>query len=196
MNRFGCLHCSKTFKNKNEAKRHQQSQHIRNQSWSCGAIVNYGIAFHPKILSKSQKLNEASSDICLYCGDEFSNFPQRNWDQRLEHLSGIHKFDDCNQEKKFFRADHFRQHIKHSHTGRSGTWTSILENVCMKDKRSSRQTEHSDLSRPAIAPISPPESFSQPSSAQTLFSFTTYPDVDTTRPHILPQHPTERILRC
>ncbi|KAK4541228.1 hypothetical protein LTR36_008144 [Oleoguttula mirabilis] len=71
-------------------------------------------------------------DACGYCGEEFSNPPQ--WDVRAEHLNQIHKFGECNQAKKFFRADHFRQHLKHSHAGTSGKWTNMLENACMKDE--------------------------------------------------------------
>ena len=36
--------------------------------------------------------------------------------------------------KKLFRPDHFRQHLKHSHAGTSGKWSSMLENACMKDE--------------------------------------------------------------
>jgi hypothetical protein len=46
----------------------------------------------------------------------------------------VHKFGECNQAKKFFRADHFRQHLKHSHAGTSGKWTNMLENACMRDE--------------------------------------------------------------
>jgi len=46
----------------------------------------------------------------------------------------VHKFGECNNSKKFYRADHFRQHLKHSHAGTSGKWTNILENACMKDE--------------------------------------------------------------
>lgn len=47
----------------------------------------------------------------------------------------MHKFGECNNAKKFFRADHFRQHLKHSHAGTSGKWTNILENACMKEEQ-------------------------------------------------------------
>jgi hypothetical protein len=47
----------------------------------------------------------------------------------------VHKFGECNNAKKFFRADHFRQHLKHSHAGSSGKWTNILENACMKEEQ-------------------------------------------------------------
>jgi hypothetical protein len=49
-------------------------------------------------------------------------------------LNVVHKFGECNQSKKFFRADHFRQHLKHSHAGTSGKWTNMLENACMSQE--------------------------------------------------------------
>lgn len=70
--------------------------------------------------------------MCGYCGQDFS--VPANWDVRIEHLTNVHKFGECNQAKKFFRADHFRQHLKHSHAGTSGKWTNMLENACMKDE--------------------------------------------------------------
>lgn len=57
-----------------------------------------------------------------------------DWDVRIAHLQEMHKFGECNHTKKFFRADHFRQHLKHSHAGTSGKWTNMLENACMRDE--------------------------------------------------------------
>lgn len=74
----------------------------------------------------------SAADVCGYCGMEFPNPPQ--WELRAEHLHQAHKFGECNQAKKFFRADHFRQHLKHSHAGTSGKWTNLLEIACMKDE--------------------------------------------------------------
>lgn len=59
---------------------------------------------------------------------------EQDWEVRIGHLQEEHKFGECNQAKKFFRADHFRQHLKHSHAGTSGKWTNMLENSCMKDE--------------------------------------------------------------
>jgi hypothetical protein len=73
-------------------------------------------------------------DICGYCGQQFPNDPHPDWDDRVNHLQNVHKFGECNQSKKFFRADHFRQHLKHSHAGTSGKWTNMLETACMKDE--------------------------------------------------------------
>lgn len=130
---YKCAYCTNRFKNKNEAERHQNSLHLRRHSWSCAAISGYDAAFHPSTSPTSQTSNGPSGDACGYCGEEFSNFP-RDWDARIDHLTNVHKFGECNQTKKFFRADHFRQHLKHSHAGTSGKWTNMLENACMKDE--------------------------------------------------------------
>ncbi|KAI2936753.1 hypothetical protein CBS147321_8324 [Aspergillus niger] len=130
---YSCLYCNNRFKNKNEAERHQNSLHLRRHSWSCAALPGYQAAFHPSS-SSAQTSSGPSHDICGYCGEEFPNFPQPDWDRRFEHLTAVHKFGECNNAKKFYRADHFRQHLKHSHAGTSGKWTNILENACMKEE--------------------------------------------------------------
>ncbi|KAK3171115.1 hypothetical protein OEA41_003199 [Lepraria neglecta] len=76
----------------------------------------------------------AAFDTCGYCGEQFTNEPTADWNERTRHLINTHKFGECNQSKKFFRADHFRQHLKHSHAGTSGKWTNMLETACMKDE--------------------------------------------------------------
>ncbi|KAH8428753.1 putative C2H2 finger domain protein [Aspergillus melleus] len=131
---YSCLFCNNRFKNKNEAERHQNSLHLRRHSWSCAALSGFQAAFHPSSSPSSQTNSGPSHDTCGYCGEEFSNFPQPDWDRRFEHLTAVHKFGECNNAKKFFRADHFRQHLKHSHAGTSGKWTNILENACMKEE--------------------------------------------------------------
>ncbi|KAF1921925.1 hypothetical protein BDU57DRAFT_66519 [Ampelomyces quisqualis] len=126
-----CLYCPNRFKNKNEAERHQNSLHLRRHSWACSALTSIQCAFHPS------PIRPAAMDICAYCGEEFPN--PADWDARSEHLNHVHKFGECNQAKKFFRADHFRQHLKHSHAGTSGKWTNLLENACMRDEPPSRE---------------------------------------------------------
>ena len=51
------------------------------------------------------------------------------WKARITHLN-THKIGQCNQIKKFFRADHFRQHLKHSHAATIGPWTKQMEATC------------------------------------------------------------------
>ncbi|KAK5171268.1 uncharacterized protein LTR77_004412 [Saxophila tyrrhenica] len=120
---YACNYCSNRFKNKNEAERHQNSLHLRRHSWSCAALTGIEAAYHA---------STNGTDVCGYCGEEFPNPPQ--WDIRADHLNHVHKYGECNMAKKFFRADHFRQHLKHSHQGTSGKWTNMLENACMKDE--------------------------------------------------------------
>ncbi|PGH22968.1 hypothetical protein AJ80_03017 [Polytolypa hystricis UAMH7299] len=131
---YTCHFCSKRFKNKNEAERHQNSLHLRRHSWSCAALSGYEAVFHPSSSPTCQTPTGPSHDTCGYCGVEFTNYPRPEWDQRIDHLTTVHKFGECNQAKKFYRADHFRQHLKHSHAGASGKWTNILENACMKEE--------------------------------------------------------------
>ncbi|KAL8935371.1 MAG: hypothetical protein Q9216_005460 [Gyalolechia sp. 2 TL-2023] len=105
-------------------------------------FCNYERAFHPSTAIPPPSPNQppppvdavAPVDICGYCGKEFSNEPQPDWNDRIAHLTNTHKFGECNQSKKFFRADHFRQHLKHSHHGTSGKWTNMLEGACMKEE--------------------------------------------------------------
>lgn len=156
---YTCSFCKKRFKNKNEAERHQNSLHLRRHSWSCASLSSYESAFHPSVSPTCQTPSGPSHDTCGYCGTEFANFPQAEWDRRIEHLTSVHKFGECNQAKKFYRADHFRQHLKHSHAGSSGKWTNILENACMKE-----ELQH-DGSLPSIG--------EQPGSSENLHQDTT-----------------------
>lgn len=131
---YNCSYCGNRFKNKNEAERHQNSLHVRRHSWSCSALSVYDRAFHESTASPGE------ADTCGYCGDDFYRSgmgpsgkfaTDQDWDERGRHLQDVHKFGECNIAKKFFRADHFRQHLKHSHAGASGKWTNMLENACM-----------------------------------------------------------------
>ncbi|CAD6590968.1 MAG: hypothetical protein ASARMPRED_005129 [Alectoria sarmentosa] len=144
---YSCMYCPNRFKNKNEAERHQNSLHLRKHSWSCATLNGSpDSAFYPSTNipppdnspSQSQPPPPSTSlsafDTCGYCGAQFPNEPAPDWEARGAHLNGVHKFGECNQSKKFFRADHFRQHLKHSHAGTSGKWTNMLETACMRDE--------------------------------------------------------------
>lgn len=56
---------------------------------------------------------------------------EHDWDERVRHIQEDHEFGKCNRSKKFFRAWHFRQHLKQSHKAPSGKWIKLLENACM-----------------------------------------------------------------
>ncbi|KAL6714876.1 hypothetical protein ACLMJK_007136 [Lecanora helva] len=142
---YSCQYCANRFKNKNEAERHQNSLHLRKHSWSCATLNGqYDSAFYPSTAIPPSDNNPTSQpppaagqpvafDTCGYCGEQFPNDPP-DWEARAAHLTNVHKFGECNQSKKFFRADHFRQHLKHSHGGKSGKWTNMLEGACMKEE--------------------------------------------------------------
>jgi hypothetical protein len=125
---YECVYCKNRFKNQNEAKRHTNSLHLRKHSWSCAAMKAASDEFHHSTCQLSL------FDICGYCGEQFPNIEVDDWTDRIEHLQAVHKFKECNLAKRFFRLDHFRQHLKHSHAASTGKWTNALENACMKDE--------------------------------------------------------------
>ncbi|KAI9676770.1 MAG: hypothetical protein M1829_002865 [Trizodia sp. TS-e1964] len=143
---YTCTYCHNRFKNKNEAERHQNSLHLRRHSWSCAALSGFEAAFHPLYLPSDRGGSPDSAstvDVCGYCGLEFNTVASASdWSARVEHLTSVHKYGECNQVKKFFRADHFRQHLKHSHAGTSGRWTNMLENACMKEEPAPEPINH------------------------------------------------------
>lgn len=144
---YTCQYCGNRFKNKNEAERHMNSLHLRRHSWSCSVLASYDRAFHESTNYPGQ------ADTCGYCGEDFhrSGAPassrkskittDEDWDARIRHLQEVHKFGECNSSKKFFRADHFRQHLKHSHAGTSGKWTNMLETACMIEEEPRHKDE-------------------------------------------------------
>jgi hypothetical protein len=146
---YTCQYCGNRFKNKNEAERHMNSLHLRRHSWSCSALYSYDRVFHESTSFPGQ------ADTCGYCGDDFhrsgpATGPKRtkvitddDRDERVRHLQEVHKFGECNSSKKFFRADHFRQHLKHSHAGASGKWTNMLETACMIEEEPRHRDEAS-----------------------------------------------------
>ncbi len=99
-------------------------------------------------------MRPSAFDVCGYCGEEFPN--PADWEARSEHLNHVHKFGECNQAKKFWRADHFRQHLKHSHAGTSGKWTNMLENACMREEsQPERIGSEGSISGPSTGPLAP-----------------------------------------
>ncbi|EXK25598.1 hypothetical protein FOMG_17760 [Fusarium oxysporum f. sp. melonis 26406] len=143
---YECSFCGNRFKKKNEVERHRNSLHVRRHAWSCSALSGYDMAFHESTRTPGE------ADACGYCGDEFprsgrgpgtgvlsgsdarKHATDQDWDERMMHLHEVHKFRECNSSKRFFRADHFRQHLKHSHAGTSKRRTNMLENACMLEE--------------------------------------------------------------
>ncbi|KAF2280602.1 uncharacterized protein EI97DRAFT_368244 [Westerdykella ornata] len=145
---FKCAFCPNRFKNKNEMERHQQSIHIRRYSWSCIRIPGIRAAFSPSPCS------HGTTDVCGYCGEEFPNPP--NWTARQEHVSQVHKTDDASKCRLFWRTDHFRQHLKHTHAGTSGKWTNSLEAACIEERAGWREELDALLANSGASTFVPP----------------------------------------
>lgn len=139
---FQCSYCANRFKNKNEAERHQNTLHLRRQWWSCFALSDYHSAFH------SSTNRPGQTDTCGYCGKDFArsgravcsenlrdgsrpkHSTDKDWELRIRHLQNVHNYRECDSAKRFYRTDHFRQHLKHSHAGICGKWMNMLGNAC------------------------------------------------------------------
>ncbi|KAF7512578.1 hypothetical protein GJ744_000839 [Endocarpon pusillum] len=116
--------------------------------WSCAAIYPDEAAFFDCI-------DDLSVSVCGLCGELVRKSPDVT--QRKKHLSNIHKWHTCNRDELFYRADDFRQHLKHSHHAVPGGWSQTLE-------RSARRKVH----RPQIPDASNHASPSQGSTRSRL----------------------------
>ena len=68
-------------------------------------------------------------DGCGFCGEEFANWPYSDLYARSQHLEQIHRFGQCNHNKTIYRADHLRQHLRHSHASEKGPWLDVIQNA-------------------------------------------------------------------
>jgi len=111
-------------------------------------LTNYETIFHQSY----DTLDEI--DICGFCGVKFSrnkrslqiqpseknhntiDTEQSYWEGRLQHLQTKHNFRECNSSKKFFKVEHFRQHLKHSHGASFGPWTRNIVDLCRREEKS------------------------------------------------------------
>ena len=141
-------------------KRHENAVHRRKSSWSCANFnLDYGKAYFDwsDIKQKSPIMpitsgmssdtttpardlltmisDESRSDnpvdiCCGFCGKRFSLNIRHDLQALVSHLHNEHKFCECNQSKKFYRADHYRMHLKLSHGSHPGEWIYKLEEAC------------------------------------------------------------------
>ena len=124
---YNCDHCPSRFKSLDEILRHQNSCHAPRHSWSCAALTDPQNAIVESFDGTS---------CCGYCGMEFQGCCID--EDVMAHLRHEHKFDDCNKAKKYFRADHFRQHLRRSH---GAIYFNTLETACMKDEPPSSESD-------------------------------------------------------
>jgi hypothetical protein len=139
-----CTFCPSTFKSEREVERHENSSHLRRQSWSCKTLIDPEAAFRPL---------PYEDHMCLYCGTLFSSL-YSSYEGRARHLTEVHSFRICHLSK-FFEADDFRQHLEHSHAASPNEWSNMLENACMEDEVS---LERRVVASPALelAPVGLP----------------------------------------
>ncbi|RSL80509.1 hypothetical protein CDV31_017120 [Fusarium ambrosium] len=114
--------------------------HTRSQSWSCTALLEYNQLFY----TPWDRPGEA--DVCTYCGTEFSRSggggagpgahteryaTNEDWVERIKHAHEAHNFQGCDLSKRFYRADHHKQHLRYSHLCKDGRWLDSLVRMCM-----------------------------------------------------------------
>lgn len=139
-----CPQCKKRFKSPTEAERHINAIHLKSDSWSCKALENPILAF------QSETFNGVVWDVCGFCGGGFARKgagagagregdetatrenqeEERHHTELVTHLEVVHKIGECDRNKKFYRADNFRQHLKNTHVAKPGKWLKALERVC------------------------------------------------------------------
>lgn len=123
--RYPCAYCTGRFKAKSEWKRHVNSIHLHKESWSCSAMSSPRAVFY----SPGKTRNDPCGNYCRLCGHEFSD-NDVDWKARFAHLQSAHRYKQCDTAKRFWRADHFRQHLKYRHGIKDGLRMRDLEEDC------------------------------------------------------------------
>ncbi|AEO54510.1 hypothetical protein MYCTH_2297159 [Thermothelomyces thermophilus ATCC 42464] len=125
-----CTQCKKRFKSPTEAERHLNAIHLKADFWSCKALEDPLQAYH------TQSYQGTTWDVCGFCGGEFvrkdgdDGVPALDRAELVAHVESVHRISDCDRNKKFYRADNFRQHLKNTHVALPGRWLKALENAC------------------------------------------------------------------
>ena len=126
-----CTKCKKRFKSPTEAERHINAIHLKADFWSCKALEDPLRAYH------QQTYHGMVWDVCGLCGGEFARKDgqaEPNRDELVAHVESVHKIGECDRNKKFYRADNFRQHLKNTHVALPGKWLKTLERACRSTK--------------------------------------------------------------
>jgi hypothetical protein len=127
---FKCKYCSPCFKAKNEANRHENSLHIRGETWKCVAINDFTKISQNSTERASRPDTQVSLvDICSFCGEDFPSQPSPDWSLRDYHLTSVHKIDGRDKHRSFHRVDHYLQYVVHFHEGQRGPWLTELEEL-------------------------------------------------------------------
>jgi len=118
--KFYCTFCPKSFRTKHDWQRHEKSQHLALERWTC-APYGSGVDVDP----------QTNKITCTFCNKD---------DPSPEHLQA-HHFTACItrpiSERIFLRKDHLCQHLKLSH-GNCGfkdsmrAWRTSRDDVCSR----------------------------------------------------------------
>jgi hypothetical protein len=124
-----CTRCKKRFKSPTEAERHMNAIHLKADFWSCKALEDPLRAYH------TQSCDGVMLDVCGFCGGEFVRRDGvADSAELVAHVKSVHRVADCDRNKKFYRADNFRQHLKNTHVALQGRWLKALERACRSSK--------------------------------------------------------------
>ncbi|KAK4127010.1 hypothetical protein N657DRAFT_640903 [Parathielavia appendiculata] len=122
-----CSQCKKRFKSPTECERHVNAIHLKSDFWSCKALEDPLLAYH------AQTYRGVVFDVCGFCGGEFARREDgviADREALVAHVQSVHRVADCDRNKKFYRADNFRQHLKNTHVALPGRWLKALERAC------------------------------------------------------------------
>lgn len=95
---------------KNGRVRHELSVHDREEWWSCAQLTLQDLYLRDR--------SELPGGTCGFCGQEFSDWT------KLEAHVPTHQ-PTCTR-KIFYRKDHIRQHLVHTHHAAKGRWLERL----------------------------------------------------------------------
>ena len=96
--------------------------------WSCAIPASNG---ESAFFSAAFFGLSSASDVCGYCGQEFSPDPP-NWRERKRHLDDQHRFRECDYSGEVFRGDFILDHLQDKHALRLGHGSYDLVLACAK----------------------------------------------------------------
>lgn len=128
--KYCCRFCTRPSPNATENHRHEQSVHVRSTSWSCNNIPNVAAALsvHPGSFMV----------LCGFCGFQICSSQSDLSDQvARDHLEQMHLWQGCDPRKRFYRPDHYQQHLRHVHGALPGPWTVAVQTAAVKRDQNS-----------------------------------------------------------
>jgi hypothetical protein len=124
--------------------------HLKPFSWTCQQLGNlplsaFQVTQNTPPATDMSELQEAAVSrpvtptlcyTCGFCGRTFHRkaaaplMVGERLGELEAHVRAEHKFGLCSSDKKFFRYDHFAQHLKTVHAAVAGEWLKALAESC------------------------------------------------------------------